>query len=73
MRTSESLALLRELGVTDPTASPTTIEGWHARTFIENVTEARANGFDVACVECGVGIYDESDEHESWCKQNDHE
>ena len=65
VRTSESVKLAREVANYE---APTTEDEWHARHFIDNVTEARANGFDVACVECGVGIYDESDAHETWCK-----
>lgn len=38
-------------------------------TVIDNVHEARANGFDLCCSECGVGINDASDMHESRCSQ----
>lgn len=68
MRTQDSLAFLRLLGVAEPTARLDTVEAMHARRFVENVTEARANGYDFVCAECGAGILDESDEHEPDCK-----
>lgn len=68
MRTSESIAFQRLLGVADPTARLDTIEAMNARRFIENITEARANGYEFACTECGMGIFDDNDEHESGCK-----
>lgn len=33
-------------------------------TFLYNVREARENGYDRVCVECGVGVVDDSDMHE---------
>jgi protein-L-isoaspartate O-methyltransferase len=36
--------------------------------FIGNVSEARENGYDVVCVECGIGLaQDGCDMHERGC------
>lgn len=64
MRTHESLEMLKALRV----EKPTTVEEWQAKTFIENVAWARDCGFSLVCAECGVGVSDESDEHEDWCE-----
>lgn len=42
----------------------------HAHAFVENVVDARDNGHDVVCVECGMGMGspDGMDEHEDWCE-----
>jgi hypothetical protein len=37
--------------------------------FMENVREARDNGYDRVCAACGVGVYDESDIHERSCPE----
>lgn len=37
------------------------------RSFMDNVREARENGFDVVCVICGVGVSDGLDIHERGC------
>jgi hypothetical protein len=37
------------------------------RTFLENALDARDNGYDFVCAECGAGIHDDSDEHERGC------
>ena len=36
-------------------------------SFMENVQEARANGYDLVCSECGAGIYDDADLHDESC------
>lgn len=36
-------------------------------TILYNLREARENGYDLACSFCGVGIGDESDEHDYAC------
>lgn len=68
MRTAESERLRKLLAV----EKPTTVEEWNARTFLFNLAEARDNGFDSACVECGIaiGLLDDEDEqvHEDWCE-----
>ena len=38
--------------------------------LLRNVREARACGFDFACSECGCGIEDDSDAHDSLCSRN---
>jgi hypothetical protein len=38
-------------------------------TFMENVREARENGYDRLCATCGVGVYDASDIHERTCPE----
>jgi hypothetical protein len=38
-------------------------------SVIENIHEARDNGYDFACVECGVGITDSSDIHDLYCSK----
>lgn len=40
------------------------------KIFLRNVKEARECGYDLLCAVCGVGIYDDSDEHEAWCPQS---
>ena len=35
--------------------------------FMANVREARENGHDIVCVECGSGIFDDSDIHDREC------
>lgn len=35
--------------------------------FMKNVEDARDCGFDVVCSECGVGIADETDTHDTGC------
>lgn len=47
---------------------PTTLAERHAKSFIENVTDARENGFALVCAECGMGMSDDSDEHDYWCE-----
>jgi hypothetical protein len=54
---------------------PQTAEEWHAHNFLFNVAEARENGFDLVCPECGcspeVAGFDEDDPerwHEDWCQ-----
>jgi hypothetical protein len=37
--------------------------------FLSNVADARENGFEFVCSECGSGIYDENDMHDSWCSR----
>lgn len=39
--------------------------------FMLNVTAARENGYDFCCAVCGVGLADDSDEHEGWCPESD--
>lgn len=63
MKTAESEVLRRALAGDKYTDEGTL----HAHQLIENITEARANGYDLACPQCGVGIYDDSDAHEEWC------
>ena len=38
-------------------------------TFLENAAEARSNGFDRLCSQCGVGVFDSSDIHERRCPE----
>jgi hypothetical protein len=38
--------------------------------FLENVLEARENGYDLVCVECGGGIYDDGDLHDRGCSRD---
>lgn len=38
-------------------------------TFMNNVREARENGYDRLCAECGVGVYDDTDIHERGCSE----
>jgi hypothetical protein len=38
--------------------------------FLKNVREARENGYDLCCSECGAGIYDDSDDHDFYCSHN---
>ena len=40
-----------------------------AARFIPNVIEARENGYEEVCAECGVGIYDDTDMHERGCSR----
>lgn len=35
--------------------------------FLENVAEARENGFPELCAECGVGDHTDPTMHERWC------
>jgi hypothetical protein len=44
-------------------------EEFRDKGLVENVLEARSNGYDTVCTDCGVGITDESDMHERWCPQ----
>lgn len=68
MRTAESERLRQLLAVEEPT----TDEEYKAHTFLFNLAEARENGYDAACVECGmaIGLLGEDDEqyHEDWCE-----
>ena len=43
---------------------------WDAM-FMGNIREARANGFALACSECGCGILDATDLHDYWCSQHE--
>lgn len=36
-------------------------------SFLENALDARENGYDLVCAECGAGITDDSDLHERGC------
>jgi hypothetical protein len=45
-------------------------EPYDDERFLRNVREARANGFDLCCSDCGSGIQDDSDGHEMFCPQN---
>jgi hypothetical protein len=40
--------------------------------FMANVREARSNGFDAVCAECGTGVeeFDSPDSHEMFCERN---
>jgi hypothetical protein len=43
--------------------------------FMRNVREARENGFDMVCAECGTSIdtsegFDSPDSHEMFCERN---
>jgi hypothetical protein len=40
-----------------------------ASTFLLNLKEARENGYELVCAECGVGINDDSDWHDSGCPE----
>lgn len=35
--------------------------------FLENALDARENGYDLVCVECGAGVADGFDLHDSGC------
>jgi DNA-directed RNA polymerase subunit RPC12/RpoP len=41
--------------------------------FLVEVREARANGYELVCSECGAGIADESDTHAAHCSRYDRE
>lgn len=60
---------LRKLFAVD---KPTTVAEHHAHDMLFNLAEARENGYDAACVECGtaIGMLDDEDEqmHEDWCE-----
>jgi hypothetical protein len=44
-------------------------ESFRDITLLENVAEARSNGYDRCCAECGAGITDDSDIHAGWCPE----
>ena len=50
-----------------------TLKRFVEERFWKNVREARANGFDLLCAVCGIGIHDDSDTHEPWCPQSGEE
>lgn len=37
--------------------------------FMQHVRDARENGYELVCVECGVGVADDSDMHERGCSK----
>jgi hypothetical protein len=44
--------------------------GMNNDRFLDNVAEARENGYDLCCVDCGVGLFDDTDEHDTYCPRN---
>jgi hypothetical protein len=42
-------------------------DDYKLRTFLENAVEARENGYDFVCAECGAGIFDDGDMHDTSC------
>jgi hypothetical protein len=46
-----------------------TVEVLVDEAFMKNVREARENGYDRLCAECGCGIYDVSDFHDRACSE----
>jgi hypothetical protein len=44
--------------------------GMNDDRFMKNIADARENGYDICCVDCGVGLFDDSDEHDTYCPRN---
>jgi hypothetical protein len=58
----------------DPDAgAPSEYQAFMDRMFMENVRDARDNGYDLVCVECGCGMWEadtgEADMHEPGCSR----
>ena len=49
------------------TSKPDDVQEIPDGTFMDNVHEARECGYDMVCVECGVGLVDGLEIHERGC------